>query len=270
MAYPALVRYTSRGVTLIGDVSRPFGVSLAFTERTGGVSEGPFASLNLGDAVGDDADAVKENRRRALAALGVEGEAWDRLVVPRQVHGDTVVTIAAGHMSAEAARQAAAEGADAIVCTERGVPALICVADCVPVILAVPYEGHGAFAVIHSGWRGTIVRIAGKALNVLLDVTSADTSEVFAYVGPHIGIDDYEVSVELADAFRAAFVDGVVGGARNLDLGAAVVQTLEEAGVVPDHIVCVEESSAAHTERFFSYRKEGPTCGRLGGLAYIA
>ena len=69
MAQASLSRYTSCGVTLIGDTNRPFGVTLAFTERTGGVSVGPFASLNLHESTGDDVDAVKENRRRALRAL---------------------------------------------------------------------------------------------------------------------------------------------------------------------------------------------------------
>ena len=67
---PQLTRYAASGVTLLGDLRRPGGVTLAFTERTGGVSKPPYASLNLGSRCGDDPEAVAENRRRTLAALG--------------------------------------------------------------------------------------------------------------------------------------------------------------------------------------------------------
>jgi YfiH family protein len=269
MVHPALQRYASHGVTLIGDMRQPFGVTLVFTERTGGASVAPFASLNLGDATGDDALVVEENRRRALAAMGAD-EWAGRLVSAKQVHGDTVVTIGEGFETPEHARAIAARGADALVCTERRVPALICVADCVPIVLVAPYRDRGAFAVVHSGWKGTMARIASKALAALVEATGADVSEVLAYVGPHIGVDDYEVSLELADRFRTSFGGTVVRGERNLDLGGAVVLTLEGAGVSRDRIAQVAESSASNTDRFFSYRAEGGTCGRMGAIACVA
>ena len=268
MAHPALKRYASHGVTLIGDPTSPFGVTLAFTERTGGVSLSPFDSLNLGDATGDDVQAVEENRRRALAAMGAS-EWADRLVSARQVHGDEVVTIGQGHERPERARAIAASGADAFVCFERQVPVLICVADCVPVVLVAPYQEHGAFAVIHSGWKGTLARIAAKALGVLVEESGADASEVLAYVGPHIGVDDYEVSGDLAGRFRAAFGDATVKGERNVDLGEAIVLTLGEAGLDRERVALAGESSAAHTDRFFSYRTEGGRTGRMGAIACV-
>jgi YfiH family protein len=269
MAHPALKRYASHGVTLIGDPNTPFGVTLAFTERTGGVSLPPYDSLNLADITGDDARAVEENRRRALAAMGAG--AWvDSLVSARQVHGDEVVTIGRGHECPERARAIAASGADAFVCLERQVPVLICVADCVPVVLVAPYRDRGAFAVIHAGWRGTLARIAAKALGVLVEAAGADASEVLAYVGPHIGVDDYEVSADLAGQFRASFGDAVVKGERNVDLGEAIALTLGEAGVHREHLVRVDESSASHTDRFFSYRAEGERTGRMGAIAFVA
>ena len=158
-----LRRIERAGVALVGDVEGP--VSFGFTERTGGVSRAPFASLNLGAHVDDDPAAVAENRRRVLAALGAESLS-DRLVVPNQVHGDHVVMIADGSPAAlEAARAEAAAGADAVVCTAPDVPVLLCFADCVPCILVAPR----AFAVVHSGWKGTFAGIAGKAARVLME-----------------------------------------------------------------------------------------------------
>lgn len=265
MSEPTLTRYQSHGVTLLGDASVPQGVALAFTERTGGVSTGGCSSLNLGSACGDDPSHVAENRRRALCALGAECCA-DMLVSPHQVHGDRIVTVRSSDADAVHAAQAdAASGADAIVCTATNVPVLLCFADCVPVILVAP----GGFAVAHSGWRGTIARISAKAAHALAEKTGSPVSQVRAYVGPHIGREDYEVSPELAARFSAEFGPGVIWGERNLDLGAAVTAALVDAGVPRSSIACCNVSTASATERFFSYRAEHGSCGRHGALAVM-
>lgn len=265
MGEPAITRFTSGGVTLLGDESRPGGVTLAFTERTGGVSAGEYASLNLGDACGDDPEAVRENRRRVLAAIGA-GACASSLVNPRQVHGDHVVVVRSSATSdVRAAQEEARAGGDAVVCASEGVPVLLCYADCVPVVLAAPH----AFAVIHSGWRGTIARIAGKALAVLTEVAGCGSDQVAAYIGPHIGGSDYEVSTELLERFRSEFGDAVEASYRHLDLGAAITCTLREAGVPGASIVDAGVSTASATDRFFSYRVEGGRCGRHGAIAYL-
>ncbi len=256
---------TSHGVTLLGDPGLSGGVTFAFTERTGGVSAGCHASLNLGDACGDDPSMVRENRRRALTAIGADGRI-DDLVVPRQVHGDRVVVVEPGAVSVRAAQAAAREGADAVVCATPEVPVLLCCADCVLVVLVAPR----AFAVVHSGWKGTIARISGKALRSLADVASCSVRDVRCYVGPHICVEDYEVSVELADRFRASFGPQVVAGERMLDLGAAVRATLVGEGVDPDAIATCEDSTASHVDRFYSYRASQGACGRQGAIAMLS
>lgn len=265
MGEPRLDRFTSRGVTLLGDRSRPCGVTLAFTERTGGVSQGQYASLNLGDACGDDPAAVLENRRRACAAVGAEG-LEELLVNPRQVHGDHVVLVtSAAPAEVARAQQEARGGADAVVCTAPGVPVLLCYADCVPVVLVVP----GGFAVVHSGWRGTIVRIAATALSALLRETGAAPGDVRAYVGPHIGTDDYEVSADLLERFVGEFGRSVCGRGTCLDLGAAVRRALEDAGVPAGAIVDAGVSTARATDRFYSHRAEHGRTGRHGAIAVM-
>ena len=200
MEAPSLSRYVESGVTLLGDTRRPNGVTFAFTERTGGVSSAPYASLNLGSHCGDDPACVAENRARALAALGASAIA-DRLVEPRQVHGDEVVVVdSASPAALEQARELAQAGADAIVCTAPGVPVLLCFADCVPIVLTAP----GGFAVVHSGWRGTLARIGAKALSVLCERAGCVPADVTAYVGPHVSGNDYEVSPELLATWTRA------------------------------------------------------------------
>lgn len=260
-----LDRYQAGKVTLLADGDVPGGVTFAFTERVGGVSGEGFLSLNLGDACGDDPAAVAENRRRALAAIGAE--AWmGSLVSPHQVHGDHVVRVTSGEKDAlaEAVREARA-GADAVVCAVPHVPVLLCFADCVPVVICA----SGGFAVAHSGWRGTIARIAAKAARALMEETGCAASELCAYVGPHIGAADYEVSPELLERFVAEFGPGADAGASHLDLGYAVCEALASAGVSRQRICCCDDSTASNVGRFFSYRAERGRCGRHAALAVL-
>lgn len=265
--FPKLTERTCEGVTLLGDWRRPCGVSLAFSERMGGVSAAPYASLNLGAHVGDDLGAVEENRRRALKAMDLS-ECASRLVVPNQVHGDHVCVIRSSEVDELArVKDEVAQGTDAVVCVASDVPVLMCFADCVPVILVAP---HG-FAVVHSGWRGSIARIAGKAVRTLLAETGTQASEVLAYIGPHIGGDDYEVSQELLDRFVAEFGPRVRTQAqgRYLSLSEAVRAALEDEGVAPQQVVICDMSTPQHTDKFYSYRAEAGRCGRHGALAAL-
>lgn len=260
-----LARHRVGDVTLLS-ANEPAGhVALAFTERTGGASAAPYESLNLGGSCGDDEACVRENRRRALAAIGAAG-LEGRLVCPRQVHGDRVVCVRSAEAGAlEAARAEALAGADAVVCTAEDVPVLLCFADCVPVVLTCP----GGFAVVHSGWRGTMARISEKAACVLAAEAGCDAGELRAFVGPHIGAADYEVSEELLGSFVDAFGEDVALDGRHLDLERAVVAALASAGVGPERIEVAGVSTASATERFFSYRAEGGRCGRHGALAVM-
>ena len=244
------------------------GLRIAFSGREGGVSEGAYASLNLGGHVGDDPACVAENRRRLLEALGApEAE----LVVPSQVHGNELVSIgAADSDSLEAARAAAAAGADGIVVSAAGVAALLCFADCVPVVIASP---TGRFAVVHAGWRGVMNGVALRALAALaaadapaLGADAAGTYNV--YVGPHIHAECFETSAEICAGFADRFGAGCVPAARHVDLFAALRVGLTGAGVLPERIVEAGACTRCLPETYFSYRAAGGTCGRHGAIAF--
>lgn len=257
-------------MTLLGDTNRPGGVTFAFTERTGGVSEGVFASLNLGSRCGDAPEAVSENRLRALEAVGAK-DFDDALLEPKQVHGDTIVTLHSGSATElEQARAAAQEGADAIVCLVPHVPVLLCFADCTSVVLVAPKTG--AFAVVHSGWRGTLKRISAKAARVLAQESGENPEEIFAYIGPHIMGADYEVSTELIDTFMDEFgtMAKAGGTASNLDLSACVYAALTDVGLAPQNIIDSGVSTATNLDRFYSYRAEHGQCGRHAAIAFKA
>lgn len=240
-------------------------VAAAFTERTGGASESPYASLNLGSHVGDDLAAVMENRRRVLAALGCAGD-FERLLVPNQVHGDCVAVVREGSdVELARVREQIAEGSDAIVCVAAHVPVMLCFADCVPVVLTCP----GGFAVIHSGWKGTIARISAKAASILCETAACPAGSVRAYIGPYILGDEYEVSQELMERFCAEFGWVNVGDSRMLDLGRAIRQALVETGVPEDAICDLGLSTVRCNDRFFSHRAEKGTCGRHAAVAFM-
>ena len=260
-----LTRYESFGVTLLGDTRRPHGVTLCFSERTGGVSGGAYTSLNLDVNCGDEPACVEENTRRLLVAAAFP-HGPERLVRPFQVHGTNTLRIKDGSDAAlEAIRAQAAEGADAIVCTVPEVAVLLCYADCVPIILVA----DGGFAVVHSGWRGTYEHICAVALQALCEECGSRPEYVRAYIGPHIGAQDYEVSQGLIDRFTERFGAQVQPTHRHLDLAACIVDTLLAQGVAMDRIHVCTDSTASCTDRFFSYRGEGGTCGRIGALAWM-
>lgn len=255
-------------MALLGDTARPGGVTFAFTERSGGVSKPPFASLNLGSRCGDDPKAVAQNRTLALKALGAEGCA-ERLVEPKQVHGDTIVSVlGADESELKAARARAQNGADAIVCTASNVPVLLCFADCVPVVLCAP----GAFAIAHSGWRGTLARISAKTATVLMDAAGVGPEEISVYIGPHILGADYEVSPELIDTFTAEFgtIAQAEGNKHHLDMSACIYASLAKVGIAVSQICDSCPSTATNTDRFYSYRAEKGQCGRHAAIAFMA
>lgn len=260
----SLARHSKNKLTWLTDDACE-QVSFAFTERTGGVSGEPFGTLNLGASCGDDPACVEKNRELALGMIGAEG-LLGRLVNPHQVHGDAIAHVTTSDPSELARIQAAVkEGVDGVVCTAPGVPVMLCFADCVPVVLVAP----DGFAIAHSGWRGTVARIAQKAALELVQATGCNAAQVKAYVGPHIGAVDYEVSADLLERFVAEFGHGVDAGENHLDLGFAVREALLAAGVLPENIAVCDDSTASNTDRFFSYRAENGHTGRHAALAVM-
>lgn len=270
MAY-RLDFYTKQGVTLLSDAAHrvvtPGKVAFAFTTRQYGVSTGPYEGLNLGMHTGDDPACVEKNRELVLEAMGIVNPLQE-LVVPKQVHGtDCVVFDAAAPQSWEEARAHALAGADAIVTNTAGIPVLLCFADCVPVVLVV--DNPAGFAVIHSGWKGTLGQISASALAELCALCKVDPREVRAFIGPHIAAQDYEVSFDLIGRFEVVFGARCEPFPSHLDLSACIKKTLTDAGVLPERIVSYDASVTANPYLFYSYRASEGVCGRHGALAYI-
>ena len=223
------------------------GARAYFSTRQGGVSEGPYESLNLGILTGDERDAVVENRRRLADHLRV---ASDRVAMGWQVHGADVREWTEPVASRFADPDADLAKVDGHMTTAGGLALLVLVADCLPVALS---DGERV-AMLHCGWRGLAAGILERALE------SFDSPPAAA-IGPGIGRCCYEVGEEVLAAFGS--LEGVADG-RMLDLRAVVARKLEAAGL--EHLEHVDMCTSCNPELFFSHRRDGPETGRQAGV----
>jgi len=234
------------------DWPAPRNVHALSTTRQGGVSVGPYASLNLGEHVGDDLKAVAANRARLQPALGRAMPRW-----LRQVHG---VRVAQDGDVSHAPADAAVTGRRDVACT-------IMTADCLPIIFCD--KAGTRVAAAHAGWRG----LAAGVLEATLDSMGVASDDVLAWIGPAIGPKVYEVGDEVREAFVAhtaaaakAFMPGRATGKWWCDLYMLARQRLEAAGVESIHGggLC----TFTDRERFFSFRRDGE-CGRMATLIWL-
>src|SRR5215831_820673 len=188
----------------------PLPVEAVVTTRHGGVSAGSYATLNLSFAVGDETANVRENRRRAAAALGA-GPA--DFVFAAQVHGSRAEVVSAADRGRGTLAAGDAVGpADALVTATPGTVLAILVADCVPIVLYDP-AAH-VLACVHAGWRGTVARTAQAALAAMCSLGTRP-EDVIAGIGPSVAAASYQVGEEVAAAARDAFGEEVAAAARD-------------------------------------------------------
>jgi YfiH family protein len=238
------------------DWPAPPQVKAAATLRTGGVSEGAFASLNLGPHVGDVPAAVAQNRRLLQAALQLPAQpTW-----LNQVHGIEVVDAANVVTSA-------APTADASFATSAGAVCVVMTADCLPVLFC---DRQGTrVAAAHAGWRG----LAGGVLGATIKALGVPPSQLLAWLGPAIEQDAFEVGEEVHEQFLKLAADNAAAFRANArarwqaDLYQLARNELARLGVTSVHgggFQCYGDS-----ERFFSYRRENRT-GRMASLVWLA
>jgi YfiH family protein len=249
------------------------GGRVAFSTRLGGVSDGPYESLNLGILTGDHRGRVLRNRSLLAGTIGLEAP---RIAMGWQVHGADVrhwpgpperearayfpppdgqpsANEAASSGSAgDGARIRALPRVDGHVTDATRVGLIVLVADCLPVALCSPPR----VAILHCGWRGLAAGIVERAL-ARFDEPPA------AAIGPGIGRCCYEVGDEVLGAFRD--LDGVARG-RMLDLRAIVRRKLAAGGV--ERVEDVDHCTSCRADLYFSHRRDGGVTGRQGGLIW--
>ena len=226
---------------------------VAFSTRRGGVSEGAFASLNLGIRTEDDPARVAENRRILCEAVGADPDgatmAWQR-------HGATVTRAEARGIVTPGTVY---DHCDGLWSDERGRAMLLITADCVPVAM-VRTSGEPAAAILHVGWRGLLAGIVAEGVRALGD------GDLAAVIGPGIGPCCYEVGEEVAAPFREAFGADVARDGR-LDLWTSTERALRAAGC--GRVERLDLCTSCEHERFFSHRRDAGRTGRQGVIAYV-
>lgn len=245
---------------LIPDWPAPPSVRAAVSLRGGGVSAGPYASLNLGDHVGDEPAAVTKNRSRVRLSLGLPAEPFWL----QQVHGRQVVHVFPP--SQKGGRKSPAQ-ADAAWTDAPGVVCAILSADCLPVLLC---DDSGCVAAAaHAGWRGLAAGVLEQTVRALPVLPQS----LMAWLGPAIGPSAFEVGAEVREQFivahpqaDAAFRPRRTSGKWGADLGHLARQRLVQAGVT--RIFGGNHCTYSDSTRFFSYRREG-VCGRMASLIWI-
>ena len=218
-----------------------------FFTRRGGVSQGPYASLNCSLSGQDDPAAVLENRARAAATLGV---GLDRLLGLTQVHGTDVVTVVAPWPAGAGAR------ADGMVTDRAGIALGIVTADCAPVLFAD--REAGVVGAVHAGWRGAVAGVLEATLAAMVALGArADT--IVAAIGPCIGQASYEVAADLRDAVLAhngadsRFFATGRPERWQFDLPGYCAARLRAAGIAA--VERAEADTAAAPDLFFSHRR---------------
>jgi polyphenol oxidase len=220
------------------------GYVVAFTTRVGGVSTGPYDSLNLTAGTGDDLERVEANRRIACESLGLR---YDRLAFNRQIHSPTVHRAEAGKRGTPG---------DGLWTDEPGIPLLAMSADCLPIAVATT-GGDRRLAVLHAGWRGLSEGVVAEGVASLGDGPKA------AVIGPAIGPCCYEVGDEVASRFDADLTND-----RKLDLWTAAERALRRAGV--ERVDRIDVCTRDHPGLYFSHRRDGLARGVQGVIGAVA
>ena len=242
-------------------------VKNGFSTRKGGVSTGIFSSMNLNFKRGDDPDAVLENYRRMAAALNMRVE---DMVLSDQTHTTNIRVITEEDRGKGILKPQDYSDVDGMITNVPGIVLVTSYADCVPLYFVDPVRK--AIGLSHSGWKGTVGHIGQKTVWKMHEVYGSEPKDIVAAIGPSICQSCYEVSDDVAEAFRANFTADEAAdilldkgnGKYQLDLWKANWYVLTDAGILPEHLSVTDLCTACHPELLWSHRK---TNGQRGGLS---
>ncbi|CAM4147970.1 peptidoglycan editing factor PgeF [Paenibacillus alkaliterrae] len=247
-------------------------LTAGFTGRSGGVSESPYTSLNMGLHVGDMDETVIKNRQLVSDALDWPFEAW---TCAEQVHGNRVQRVTEEERGS--GRETLAnviKGCDAIITNVPNVLLVSYYADCVPLYFYDPV--HHAIALAHAGWKGTVQQIAQETILAMAEAYGSRPQELVAAIGPSIGICCYEVDgpvigqvtlllekLGCSDDSADTMLELSDNGRANLNLKEINRQIMIKAGILPIHIELTQWCTGCRRDLFYSHRMEGGSTGRM-------
>ena len=241
-------------------------VTHGFSTRMGGVSQGPWTSMNLSSTRGDDPAAVAENKRRMAKALGVRPE---DLTYTHQTHTTNVAVVK------KEDRGRRFMETDGMVTDVPGICLVTFYADCVPLYFVDPVRR--CIGLSHAGWRGTAGKIGKKTVELMREQYGTRPSDLAAAIGPSICQDCYEVSQDVIEAFQEAFEErfwpelfyAKENGKYQLNLWRANELTLLEAGLKPERIAVTDLCTCCNPALLFSHRASHGKRGNLGAFLML-
>lgn len=236
-----------------------------FTTRFGGVSEGDYATLNLNFNRPDPRENVLENFRRLSVDLGIPLE---NMVVSHQTHTKNVMHVSAAHAGMGITRDRSYTNIDGLLTSEKNLLLVTHYADCVPLYF---YDSaKSVIALVHSGWRGTLMDIGGETVRELKRIYGSNAGDLIVAFGPHIRNCCFEVDRDVADAFKDKFIFAQEymshrsDGKWLIDLEGLISENLERQGVNSDNIYGCSICTKCNNDIFFSHRGSN---GRTGTAA---
>ena len=246
------------------------GVAHGFSTRLGGVSEGIYATLNLGMNRGDAPDRVRENYRRFCAAIGAEREG---LVFSSQVHGDGVRTVTSADLG-KGLEQTVDYEADALITDVPGAVLTVFSADCLPILLYDPVRR--AVGAVHAGWRGTASGIAARAVQAMVRLYGCAPRDILAAIGPGIGPCCFETHDDVPSAMVQRLGEDILShcaplahGKFSVDLKGIIHWQLTQAGLADGHVDTLSLCTACHPELYWSHRKMGDQRGNHAAMLQL-
>lgn len=248
------------------------GVKVGFSGRTGGGSEYPYESLNLGLHVGDQYERVIANRQ---TWADIFSASLEQMVCCQQVHGREVILVNSGMAGRGGlVYETALPGYDAMICNTPGLLLAAFYADCSPLFFYDPVQK--AVALAHSGWKGVMGRIAAATIKHMGSHFHSNPEDIQVLIGPGIQKCCFEIQPDLVDKVRHEFpsIPNIIYSSQigyRWDLPATIRQTLYQSGISPNNLISCDLCTACRTDLFFSYRQEGGVTGRMAaviGLEY--
>jgi hypothetical protein len=247
------------------------GVKAFSSTRKGGCSEGNYSAFNINHYCGDSEEAIQKNRTSLCQLLGISE---DHLLMPHQVHQTKIVAVDEAFLElSDAERKARLEGVDALMTNLAGVCIGVSTADCIPVLI---YDRvKRVSCAVHAGWRGTVKRIAEKAVKAMISVYGSCPTDLLAQIGPGIHLESFEVGDEVYETFEKEGFEmssisrkyPVINNSGqekwHIDLPLCNCQQLLASGIPSCQIAVSEVCTYQHSETYFSARHLGINSGRI-------
>lgn len=256
------------------------GMKHMFSTRKGGFSKGIFSSMNLSFQRGDDPEDVKKNFQVIADYFETD---LSHMVNSQQTHTTNIKIVTSENGGSGIIREDDESDIDGLITKEKGLVLGCFFADCVPLYFYDPV--NEVLGVAHAGWRGTVNKMGIKMVRTMQEQFGCNPENIVCAIGPSICRDCYEVSEDVAEAFRKAFVPrkdterfydnqelltaGKAQGKYQLDLWLANLWNLLEAGVLPEHIQVTDICTCCNSEVLHSHRATGGKRGNLGAFAML-